>query len=147
LGLLRVSRLNVNKAIGIKHLWLFKNISYNTFKSIFEWGVLWFLNNHRCFIPIALLTLSLETLNNPKTCRMVGLIAHEMMLLTRWKKNMIIMKIIKNRHAFMPRKFIDVEKNHRCFIPIALLTLSLETLNNPKTCRMVGLIAHAMTLN
>ncbi|OAV63239.1 hypothetical protein Barb4_05448 [Bacteroidales bacterium Barb4] len=31
-----------------------------------------------------------------------------------------------------------------CFIPIALLTLSLGTLNNPKTCRMVGLIAHAM---
>lgn len=30
------------------------------------------------------------------------------------------------------------------FIPIALLTLSLGTLNNPKTCRMVGLIAHAM---
>nr|QJS05073.1 hypothetical protein [Shuttle vector PCM28]DAZ21803.1 MAG TPA: hypothetical protein [Caudoviricetes sp.] len=32
----------------------------------------------------------------------------------------------------------------RFFIPIALLTLSLGTLNNPKTCRMVGLIAHAM---
>ncbi|WP_206748509.1 hypothetical protein, partial [Staphylococcus chromogenes] len=31
-----------------------------------------------------------------------------------------------------------------CFIPIALLTLSLGTLNNPKTCRIVGLIAHAM---
>lgn len=35
-------------------------------------------------------------------------------------------------------------KIQRCFIPIALLTLSLGTLNNPKTCRMVGLIAHAM---
>ena len=35
-----------------------------------------FLNNHRCFIPIALLTLSLGTLNNPKTCRMVDLIDH-----------------------------------------------------------------------
>ncbi|AVO03322.1 hypothetical protein A9958_12890 (plasmid) [Staphylococcus simulans] len=31
-----------------------------------------------------------------------------------------------------------------CFIPITLLTLSLGTLNKPKTCRMVGLIAHAM---
>ncbi|WP_220453685.1 hypothetical protein, partial [Staphylococcus arlettae] len=34
--------------------------------------------------------------------------------------------------------------NNYCFIPIALLTLSLGTLNNPKTGRMVGLIAHAM---
>lgn len=34
--------------------------------------------------------------------------------------------------------------NYCYFIPIALLTLSLGTLNNPKTCRMVGLIAHAM---
>ena len=58
--------------------------------------------------------------------------------LVKWLDGKIIQKITGKSSE-------KLRNDKKCFIPIALLTLSLGTLNKPKTCRMVDLIAHAMS--
>ena len=75
----------------------------------------------------------------------LGLVLTTLVSVIIFKENINLISIFSITLIIIGVVLLNVlDQDTNCFIPIALLTLSLGTLNNPKTCRMVGLIAHAM---